>query len=69
MLNKGYWFVNRLFVSPNCRGEGIGTKLIRLLVEQADALGVTLTLEINSYDGMGESDLLEFYKKFGFRGK
>jgi GNAT superfamily N-acetyltransferase len=48
------------------RSKGVGTKVMRALVELADRLGDTVALTPSSDFGGTKSRLIAFYKRFGF---
>lgn len=64
------WEINEIFVDPRFRGRGHGTELLEQICRDADLQGVTLTLEVCCLDqshGMRDPELLEWYKRHGFR--
>lgn len=62
------WRIARVNVPLKHRGQGAGSKLMEWICADADAAGVTLTLEPIPYDGPERlADLVRFYERFGFR--
>ena len=56
--------LEELYVSPDCRGEGIGTALLAAVFEQARVRGlVAIELEVDTSHERVES----LYRRFGFR--
>lgn len=55
--------VRTLAVSPNCKGKGVGSKIIEALTERAKVLGITrlfcLTFEIDFFTGHGFQPIKE----------
>lgn len=58
------WYFNRLKVKTE--GTGLGTALMKRLVELLDSEKITLYNDLNPYGGMSLQQLTEFYRKFGF---
>ena len=58
------WYFNRIKVKKE--GTGLGTALMKKLVEILDAEKITLWDDLNPYGGMNLQQLTEFNKKFGF---
>jgi ribosomal protein S18 acetylase RimI-like enzyme len=56
-----YWYLWALGVDPPYQGQGVGGKLIRSVLEQADASGTLCYLETESERN------LAFYERHGFR--
>lgn len=48
------------------KGMGLGSKIVRCLICQADGLGITLML-IPAGNGSRRERLIQFYKRFGFQ--
>ena len=58
--------LDELYVRPDHRGEGLGTAIIRRLIADADAAGVS-AIEINV--DAGDVDAQQrFYERHGFSG-
>jgi len=60
------WTITRINVPAKHRGQGYGSKLLRQILEEADAEGVTLQLEISPSDGLNYGQLWDWYKRHGF---
>jgi ribosomal protein S18 acetylase RimI-like enzyme len=58
-----FWYLWVIGVDPSCQGKGIGGKLIRPILERADAEGAACYLETESEKN------LDFYKKHLFQIK
>lgn len=58
--------ITRINVPKPHRGNGVGSKLLSTICKDADELGATLKLEINSYGEMTDAQLKEWYKRYGF---
>ena len=57
--------LDELYVQPDRRGRGLGAAMIRLLVAEARATGVS-AIEINV--DAGDIDAQRFYERHGFSG-
>lgn len=60
-------YFNRLYIRPEYRGKGLGSKLLDRLLELVKDRNIELQLDINPY---GEMDYLElecFYVRHGFK--
>lgn len=65
-ISDGVWYLNRLLVAYEARGNGIGTELIRRLAERLKTLGATkLIVEPGGY-GSDPKRLWKFYSERGF---
>lgn len=60
--------ITRINVPEPHRGKGIGHKLLTQCCADADMLGITLWLEIQSSDGLSYDQLEAWYKRHGFKG-
>jgi GNAT superfamily N-acetyltransferase len=58
--------LTRINVPKASRGRGHARALLRRILEDADAFGVTLFLEISPSDGLGFAELEAWYKRNGF---
>lgn len=58
--------INRVFVPSDFRGQGFGSKVLALCLEDADRLNVTLWLTINPYGDLDYKSLDAWYKRNGF---
>ena len=63
-LNQMYF--NRLYVRPEHRRKGFGTKLLTRLLEIIKEKDLELQLDINPYGDMDYAQLESFYMKHGF---
>lgn len=61
-----YWLSN-VWVADTHRGQHLGTKVVRSLLEQL-TIGeeVYLLVEAFGYQGLNDQELIQFYKRFGF---
>lgn len=71
--------IEELYVDPDDRGNGVGTKLMKATCRDADVENVTLLVKphpFGSYDideekyyppGLTYKELCAFYRRFGFR--
>lgn len=59
--------ITRVNVPRKHRGQGVGTKILKMLLADADKHGVTLWLEISASDGLTWEQLEAWYKKHGFK--
>lgn len=62
----GKALITRINVPLEHRREGIGTELLREIIEDADREGVTLHIEVQASDGPAREALLKWYEKHGF---
>lgn len=67
LRNKPQMYFNRLYVRPEYRRKGFGTKLLKKLLEIIKEQQVVLQLDINPYGEMDYSQLEMFYTKYGFK--
>ncbi len=58
--------IDWVFVPPAYRAAGIGRQLMRRVVADADAHGVTLRLEARACAGLEQAQLEAWYGRFGF---
>jgi len=63
-LAKPHVHISDLYVKPECRGQGLGKKLIRYAVEKSRELGGEGRVILLA--GSNEASPLPFYKKLGF---
>lgn len=52
--------------SPQFRGQGIATKLLKEVIADADREGVTLVLEVQAEGGLSNEELASWYSRYGF---
>jgi GNAT superfamily N-acetyltransferase len=62
--------ISGLTVYPEARGKGHGNRGMQQLCKWADDFGIMLKLRVEAYDGftLNDSQLVKFYRKFGFKG-
>ena len=61
-------YITRIQVPPSHRQQGHGAALMRECCQWADETGRTLWLEIGSSGPLDNSQLYEWFGRFGFRG-
>jgi len=67
-IYQDLFYFSRLFLSPNIRGRGIGSKMVKEILTQAKALKRGIWCDPNPYDGPSrEEDLDRFYMRAGFK--
>jgi GNAT superfamily N-acetyltransferase len=66
-VNKDAVHISEIFAHPT--GKGFGTAILERITEEADKQGVTLDLSAVPFgeDKMPSQDLIEYYRKHGFR--
>ena len=70
-LRRNVWYdgpvalLDELYVEPDRRGQGLGAAMIRMLIADAEAQGVS-AIEINV--DAGDVDAQRFYERQGFSG-
>lgn len=64
--SEGYAHVSYLFVDSTVRGQGVGTKLLRRILESAQGLGALHTLKLLTLEGQ-YATAIKLYTTFGFR--
>lgn len=64
--NKSVMYFNRLFVRPEYRRQGYGTKLLTMLLKLVKEQNFAIHLDINPYGDMNYTQLEQFYMKHGF---
>lgn len=62
-----YYMVTRINVPQQFRGKGIGTRLLKQILDDADKEGVILVLWPQASDGLPTYILEEWYKRYGFK--
>lgn len=60
------WMITRINVPSVYRGTGVGSTLLRMILEDADAERVTLSLGIVDSGGLSFDDLGAWYRRHGF---
>ena len=60
------FYINRINVPYQYRGKGLGRRLLKEALSDADREGATLYLEINPYGEMTHQQLEAWYMRYGF---
>lgn len=60
--------ITRINVPYIYRGTGVGSRLLKMITDDADKEGVSLFLEIQPYGEMTYDDLAAWYGRHGFVG-
>jgi predicted GNAT family N-acyltransferase len=60
------WTIGRINVPTKHRGKGYGTKLLSLVLADADSESVELWLEVSASDGLSHAELVSWYRRHGF---
>lgn len=66
-VNGTWYYFNRLVVYPKIRNKGLATRLMKLIIDWADAEKISILNEINPYGDLDMGQLIRFYAKFGFK--
>jgi len=61
------WTITRINVPHRHRGQGLGSTLLKQILEDADRDGVVLALEPAPSDGLDYDALRAWYERHGFR--
>ncbi len=65
----GFMYFNSLFVEPEFQRQGVASKILKELTEQADKYSCKIVLEVVSCGDMSKKQLIKFYESFGFKVK
>lgn len=65
--NRTSLVVPRIIVKDECRGSGVGTKIMNDLIAYADENKQIVALTPSSDFGGNKNRLIQFYKRFGFK--
>src|SRR5215207_9074918 len=60
------WTISRINVPPEFRGQGYGTKLLQMILDDADKEGLNLYLVASSSGAFTDRELEEWYTRHGF---
>lgn len=63
----GVRWISRINVAESQRGDGVGSKLLQQILDDADAEGVTLALEVSSSGRLSNEILEQWYARRGFQ--
>jgi len=66
MVDERTWELNRVNVPQLQRGQGHGSRLLRRVLEEADADDVTIWLYPHSSGPLDNDDLIAWYRRHGF---
>ena len=61
------WTITRINVLREFRGQKLGTKMLERILRDADREQVTLQLEPSPSDGLNYTQLVDWYKRHGFK--
>lgn len=64
---EGGFYINRINVPEQFRGQRIGARLLKMVLDDADKEGVTLFIDISPYGKMTHDDLRQWYERNGFK--
>lgn len=63
----GLYLLTRVNVPKEHRGEGLGSRLLKMVTDEADANEATLILEVVPSGPLSSAALQEWYERNGFR--
>lgn len=61
------WTITRINVPDNYRGLGLGSQMLKRILEDADSEGVAIQLEPSPSGPLSYSSLVDWYARYGFR--
>jgi len=65
--NNNSLFLSDFYIKPEHRGKGVGTRIMKSIVQFGDVMKLPIVLMPEpDDDNMSVNDLINFYKKFGF---
>jgi GNAT superfamily N-acetyltransferase len=64
--SPGHFWIDWVFVPPAFREYGLGRKLMRKVIADADALGIRVSLEARACAGLSQAKLEAWYGSMGF---
>lgn len=62
----GHIYISRINVPREIRGNGYGSQLLKIIIEDADKESETLCLLPVASDGLDRTQLIEWYERYGF---
>ena len=65
--NNTSLILSRIIINEECRNEGVGTKVMKDLIDYADSNGQIVTLTPSRDFGSSVNRLTQFYKRFDFK--
>ena len=65
--NANSLILSKIVVKEECRGQGVGSKVMSELIEYADKNNQIIALTPSKDFGSSVNKLIQFYKKFGFK--
>jgi hypothetical protein len=65
---RAVWLINRINVPQKVRGLGYGSALLRQICEDANTEGVVLEVHPTPSGGLNMTQLLRWYRRYGFEG-
>lgn len=66
MVPPNWYYISRINVPHLHRGKGLGSKLLKMITDDADKEGIILFLSPVPTGGLDYDDLCEWYKRNGF---
>ncbi len=63
----GIMLLTRVNVPQQSRGQGVGSRLLKMVTDAADVDRVDLWLEVNPSGGLKYRELVAWYKRHGFK--
>ena len=66
-LAPNYYLVIRINVPKGSRGRGLGSKVLREMLGDADLEGATLEIHPMPSGGLTRKQLISWYERYGFR--
>ena len=61
-----HWTLTDIFVPYGQQGNGIGSQLLRMVVNHADEEGLDICLSVQPEGGLSYEKLVEWYARYGF---
>lgn len=66
--DRRVWELARIVIPEESRGQGIGTKIMQEIVQEADKHGATIMLDPSTdFGASSKKRLIQFYAQFGFK--